>query len=263
MKENDSKKIRSEEIRAENLGETTLFQRRENLQKHASYARERMQHDAIRNGQVEQIRSLLHQKPDGIQGTLSKNQLRNSKNMFIAGITLFTRAAIDGGVPEETAYSLSDGYIQTVEDCVDSASIENLSRKAAERFAQEVKKYGTPHYSRTIDRAVQYIHLHLHTAISLEGVSEAAGISPCYLSRLFRKETGMSIVDYIQKERIEAACNMLSYSEYTVSQIGEYLCFANQSYFIRIFKKFMGITPAKYRKYAIHGTEWTEKNDRI
>ena len=149
MDKNKRQNITPEEIQAENRGENTLFQRRENLQKHASYARELMQHDAIRNGQVEQIRSLLHQKPDGTQGILSKNQLRNSKNMFIAGITLFTRAAIDGGVPEETAYALSDGYIQTVEECTDRSSIERLSIKAAERFAQEVNKYGTPHYSRT------------------------------------------------------------------------------------------------------------------
>ena len=82
--------------------------------------------------------SLLQQKPDGTEGILSKDQLRNSKNMFIAGITLFTRATIDGGVPEETAYSLSDGYIQTVEECTNSVSIEKLSQRAAARFAQEV-----------------------------------------------------------------------------------------------------------------------------
>ena len=249
MGKNKIKTIASENLQAENRGENILFQRRENLQQHASYARERMQHDAIKNGQVEQIRLLLQQKPDGTAGILSKNQLRNSKNMFISGITLFTRAAIDGGVPEETAYSLSDGYIQTVEECTDRESIERLSRNAAECFAQEVNKYGTSHYSHLIEKTVRYIHLHLHTSITLEEVSESVGISPCYLSRLFRKETGMSIVDYIQKIRIGAACNMLSYSEYTISEISEYLCFSNQSYFIRIFKKFMGITPAKYRKY--------------
>ena len=241
MKKND-------EILAENRGEVTLFQRRENLQKHTSYASERMKYEAIKNGQVEQIRVIMEQKLDGTPGILSKNQLRNSKNMFIAGITLYTRAAIEGGVPEETAYSLSDGYIQTVEECTDCDSVEKLSRKSAERFAKEVKKYGQFQYGRPVSRAVKYIHLHLHNPITLKDVSEASGISPCYLSRLFRKETGMSIVDYIQKERVKAACNMLTYSEYTLSQIGEYLCFANQSYFIRIFKKVTGMTPLKYRK---------------
>ena len=127
MKKIDIRDIRSEEILAVNRGENTLFQRRENLSKHTSYARERMQ-----------FLSLLQQKPDGTEGILSKDQLRNSKNMFIAGITLFTRATIDGGVPEETAYSLSDGYIQTVEECTNSVSIEKLSQRAAARFAQEV-----------------------------------------------------------------------------------------------------------------------------
>ena len=231
MKEDISEKEKTAALLAENRGEAALFQRRENLQKHTSYASERMQYEAIKNGQVERIRSVMQREPDGTPGILSKDQLRNSKNMFIAGITLFTR----------------------VEECVDRDSIEKLSAKAAERFAQEVRKYGNPSYSRAIECAVRYIHLHLHNPSTLEEVSKAAGISSSYLSRTFRKETGMSIVDYIQKQRIEAACNMLSYSDYTASQIGEYLCFSNQSYFIRIFKKFTGMTPAKYRKYSVRG----------
>ena len=256
MKEKKLEKKETEALLAVNRGEDTLFQRRENLQGHGSYAKERMHYEAIRNGQVERIRSVIQQEPDGIPGILSKDQLRNSKNMFIAGITLDTRAAIEGGVPEETAYSLSDGYIQTVEECADQVAVKELTMQAALRFAREVRKYGRPHYSRAIDRAVKYIHLHLHNPITLEDVGRAAGISACYLSRLFRQETGTSIVDYIQKERIEAARSMLSYSEYTASQIGEYLCFANQSYFIRIFKKFTGTTPAKYRKYMVSGRNW-------
>ena len=182
---------------------------------------------------------------------LLRNELRNSKNMFIAGITLFTRAAIEGGVPEETAYALSDGYIQTVEECTSKSSIEKLSQKAALRFAQEVQKSGMRHYSREIEAAVKYIHLHLHVPVTLEETAEAAGISASYLSRLFKKETGMLFVDYIQKERIEAACNMLTYSDYTAAQISEYLCFSTQSYFIKIFRKYTGTTPAKYKKYKV------------
>ena len=170
--------------------------------------------------------------PDGTPGILSRNELRNSKNMFIAGITLFTRAAIEGGVPEETAYALSDGYIQTVEECTSKSSIEKLSQKAALRFAQEVQKSGMRHYSREIEAAVKYIHLHLHVPVTLEETAEAAGISASYLSRLFKKETGMLFVDYIQKERIEAACNMLTYSDYTAAQISEYLCFFHTELFL-------------------------------
>ena len=208
MQEKSKEYNEKEQQVAENRSRNTLFERRENLQKHESYASERRQYDAIRNGQTDRIQSVFQITPDGTPGILSRNELRNSKNMFIAGITLFTRAAIEGGVPEETAYALSDGYIQTVEECTSKSSIEKLSQKAA-------------------------------------------GISASYLSRLFKKETGMLFVDYIQKERIEAACNMLTYSDYTAAQISEYLCFSTQSYFIKIFRKYTGTTPAKYKKYKV------------
>lgn len=242
-------KDKSEEKLAENRSRNTLFERRENLQKHTSYANERVQYDAIKNGQTDRILEIFQSTPDGTPGVLSRNELRNSKNMFIAGITLYTRAAIEGGVPEETAYALSDGYIQTVEECTNTESIEKLSLKAATRFAEEVQRCGMRYYSSTIEAAVKYIHLHLHAPITLEETALAAGISSSYLSRLFKKETGMSIVDYVQKERVEAACNMLAYSDYTAAQISEYLCFSTQSYFIKIFKKYKGTTPARYRKY--------------
>ena len=247
MQEKSKEYNEKEQQVAENRSRNTLFERRENLQKHESYASERRQYDAIRNGQTDRIQSVFQITPDGTPGILSRNELRNSKNMFIAGITLFTRAAIEGGVPEETAYALSDGYIQTVEECTSKSSIEKLSQKAALRFAQEVQKSGMRHYSREIEAAVKYIHLHLHVPVTLEETAEAAGISASYLSRLFKKETGMLFVDYIQKERIEAACNMLTYSDYTAAQISEYLCFSTQSYFIKIFRKYTGTTPAKYK----------------
>ena len=183
MQEKNKEYNEKEQQIAENRSRNTLFERRENLQKHESYASERRQYDAIRNGQTDRIQSVFQITPDGTPGILSRNELRNSKNMFIAGITLFTRAAIEGGVPEETAYALSDGYIQTVEECTSKSSIEKLSQKAALRFAQEVQKSGMRHYSREIEAAVKYIHLHLHVPVTLEETAEAAGISASYLSR--------------------------------------------------------------------------------
>ena len=103
MQEKNKEYNEKEQQIAENRSRNTLFERRENLQKHESYASERRQYDAIRNGQTDRIQSVFQLTPDGTPGILSRNELRNSKNMFIAGITLFTRAAIEGGVPEETA----------------------------------------------------------------------------------------------------------------------------------------------------------------
>lgn len=82
----------------------------------------------------------------------------------------------------------------------------------------------------------------------MEAVAEAVGLSDCHLSRIFKKEVGMSMVDYVQKERIEAAKHMLVNSDETLAAISQYLYFSTQSYFIRIFRKYTGMTPGKYRR---------------
>ncbi|MDO4337403.1 MAG: AraC family transcriptional regulator [Eubacteriales bacterium] len=234
----------------------TLFDRREHTCPHMSYANEKVRHRVIREGRLDLLDSALQLPPDGTAGILSKNALRNQKNMFIAAITTFTRAAMDGGLEEELAYAMSDSYIQMGEECSSVEEIEKLYDRAFREYTYAVAEKGNRHYSAKIDAAIHYIVIHLHEKITLESVAEAIGLSPCHLSRVFRQETGESIVDYVQKERVEAAKNMLIYSDATLSAISQYLYFSTQSYFIRIFKKYTGITPGQYRKYYREGSEW-------
>lgn len=249
--------MNEQEKTVEILREYQLFRRREDVQPHMSYAHEKIRHRIISEGRVEELEKMtMMPPPDGTVGILSRDELRHWKNMFIASITLFTRAAMDGGLAEEIAYAMSDSYIQSVEDCTCFQEIDYLYQKALRAFTEAVARKGKRHYSTVIEGVIHYIHIHLHEKITLEMVSEQASLSPCYLSRLFKQETGVSIVDYIQRERVEAARNMLIYSEYSVSAISEYLHFSTQSYFIKIFRKYMGMTPARYRKYYREKEEW-------
>ena len=85
------------------LREYQLFRRREDAQPHMSYAHEKERHRVISEGRVDEIEQVMAIPPDGTMGVLSKDELRNAKNMFISAITLFTRSAMDGGLPEEIA----------------------------------------------------------------------------------------------------------------------------------------------------------------
>ncbi len=233
-----------------------LFQRREDVQPHMSYAHEKIQYKVITEGRVEEIEEALQIPPDGTEGILSNDELRHRKNMLIAGITLFTRAAIDGGLPEELAYAMSDSYIQNGEKCTCSQDVQQLYVRAFREFTHAVAEKGKQHYSAKIERVMHYVHIHLHEAVTLENAAEAVGLSACHLSRTFKRETGMSLVDYVQKERVETARHMLIYSDYTLAVISEYLHFSTQSYFIKIFKKYTGMTPAQYRKYYRENERW-------
>lgn len=68
-----------------------------------------------------------------------------------------------------------------------------------------------------------------------------------YLSTLFKQEMGKSITEYILSKRMEAACSMLKFSDYSFAEIGAILTFSSQSHFSRVFKEQTGQTPREYR----------------
>lgn len=226
----------------------SLFERRELAQPHMSYAYEKEKYRVIREGRIDLLDTVTRMPPDGTEGVLSKNALRHQKNMLIAAITTFTRSAMDGGLPEELAYAMSDSYILKGEECTSAEELNKLSDRAFREYTYAVAVRKNRHYSSKIETALHFITIHLHEKITLETVAEAAGFSPCHLSRIFKKEVGMSVVDYVQKERIEAAKHMLVNSDETLAAISQYLHFSTQSYFVRIFRKHTGMTPGQFRR---------------
>lgn len=72
-------------------------------------------------------------------------------------------------------------------------------------------------------------------------------MNPSYLSTLFKKEVGMSISEYVQSAKVNEAKNLLSYTSYSMSDIASLLIFYDQSHFIRVFKKYTGVTPKQFK----------------
>ena len=77
---------------------------------------------------------------------------------------------------------------------------------------------------------------------------DAIGLGRTYLSRLFHRSEGVTVQQYIQREKCRHAARMLQYSEYTISQIDQYFGFSSQSYFGACFQTWYGMTPNAYRK---------------
>jgi two-component system response regulator YesN len=97
-----------------------------------------------------------------------------------------------------------------------------------------------------VDRAVMYIKANYQKEISLGSIAKEINVSPYYLSKLFRKYTGKTCTELIAEERIEAAKRLLVQnfsSKETCFRVG----FNSQNYFVKIFKKYVGVTPGEYR----------------
>lgn len=230
-----------------NSSNKILSENHKNLIFHNSLAYEKNIFNSIKQGDKEGLLHHINSNPQGEPGTLSINPLRNKKNLIICIITLATRAAIDGGLEPELAYSLSDTYIQCLEGFENIYSLENLKIKALCDFADKVHKIKKFKYPKTIFLCQNYISKHLYENITLSNIADFFGLSKKYLSGLFSKNTGITLTEYIQTQKIEEAKFLLSSTSYPIIYICELLRFHNQSHFTKIFKKITGLTPKKYR----------------
>ena len=99
-----------------------------------------------------------------------------------------------------------------------------------------------------MEQCRDYVGKHYREKIYLEDIADTLGVSSTYLSRLFRKETGECLQDYITEFRVERAANLLVYSSESLPRISVYVNFPSQSYFGKVFKKYKQMTPRKYRE---------------
>lgn len=237
-----------------------LFDNEDDNRMHTPYREEIALLNCIKDGDLAMLESLYRTLPDTKYGTMS-NQVNPVRQLFygsIANTTLATRYAIEGGLDEETAFTLSDLYIKRMEQCNTLYELHLLNEKMAMDFTRQVsqvKKIQHADYSFAIKTCIDYISSKMHTKINLDILAKEVNMTPKYLSFLFHKETGQTIRSFVEEIRINKAKNLLIYSEFSYSEISEYLLFHSQSYFISVFKKRVGMTPKKYRdQYA--KTNW-------
>lgn len=234
------------------------FVQRENDVQRAPYNLELEFYYAIKSGDVNKVQEFCKERlinKEGL-GTLSLDPIQNLKYHFVVTTALVTRYCIEGGLDLATAYSLSDFYIQKADACTTPQDVSDLHPVMCEDYTKRMKALGKQKVcSKHIADCLDYIYDHLHTRITIDDLSNHVSLNPSYLSRLFKKEVGIPISNYIQEKKIETARNMLIYSEHSLSEIASTLAFPSQSYFTEIFRKKTGLTPTEYRSRYFRNIE--------
>lgn len=216
---------------------------------HHTYQEEVKTMDYIREGNMEEVVGAVELLAS-TAGKLSENEIRNERNLGICSITLATRAAIEGGAAPAKAYKLSDLYINKIDQCKRMTEIFEYRKRSLYDFAKlVVEEREKRANSRYTEQCKEYIRKYYHQKICISDIAEALGVSESHLSRIFKKETGESIQKYSMHMRIERAENLLKYSEASLTEISEYLCFSSQSHFGKVFKVYKNMTPKQYRDY--------------
>lgn len=225
------------------------FKNREYMITHLPYEREMEFYQSVKMGNIKEVKRLF--KPFGGSdfGRLSDNALVNLKYHLIITVAFITRYCIEGGMEPETAYNLSDIYILRADRCANEEEIHTIHREIVEDYTERMHSIiKNKLYPKPILVCFDIISDNLHSKIGLNDLAEAVGLSPPYLSKLFHKEVGVTVSQYITQKRIEAAENLLKFSDYSCIEISNYLCFNSESYFIQVFKTYTKLTPKEYRE---------------
>lgn len=226
----------------------SLFTLRETNDLHVSTDFEQDICAAIQAGDCDKLVRRLKASAPGRVGVMSQDALRQCRYIFISFSLMVSRAAIRGGLPQETAFSLSDIYCQRMDLLPDKTEIETLSFTMALDFCARVAEQKTAQaFSAPTRKCMEYISQHLHEPLRLEELSKACGLCTRSLSLHFKKEMGQSITDYIHTQRVEEAEYLLVHSRYSLAGIAAFLQYPTQSYFTKIFKAHTGLTPQQYR----------------
>jgi len=235
-----------------------LFKRREEQLSHVEYDHEYSFYDNITAGNIEEVKKILADPNDTAMyenpeyGRLSKDSLRNMRYHFVVSTALITRLCVDKGLERELAYTLSDLYISKMDIAKTAQQIIQLHNEMLMDFTQKMADLPKQQiYSIQIVKAVDYILKHRNVRLTMQNVADELNINRSYLSSLFIKETGISISDFIRREKIKAAENMLKFSDYSYGDIAEYFGFASQSHFIKCFRSQTGLSPREYRRQNI------------
>lgn len=216
---------------------------------HNTWQFERQLIRLVQNGSLEELKELLRNSTNLTAGTMADNALRQEKNILISSVSSVTRAAIDGGMDMEQAYQLSDVYIRECERSQSISEVANLQYALLIDFTERVAQNKVPKgMSREIFDAIQFITHHINDPLQVGDVVAHIGKSRSYLIRQFKKELGFDISSFIQRCKLEEAKSLLTYSDKSLGEISNYLCFSSQSYFQNVFKKKYGLTPKQYRE---------------
>lgn len=185
---------------------------------------------------------------NGYYGDFTASTFKRHEYMAVTSVAIHAQAVVEGGISSSVAYDMSDIYLRRIELCKTVDDIIQIQIAISKGYINILKEHNNQQSNNNyVEKIKKYVIRHITTSISLEDIANDTQLDKYYLSRLFYKKEGTHLHDYIHKERINAASNMLKFSDVSLVDIANYFSFSSQSYFCVVFKKYQGVTPKKYR----------------
>lgn len=175
------------------------------------------------------------------------DSIRNLKNYCIILNTLLRKAAEKGSVHPFYIDRISSAYAQKIEllNSIESGNL--LQKEMIRKYCLLVRNYSMKQYALPVQKIMVHIDSQLSSDLSLKALANMLQINASYLSALFKKETGVTLTEYVNKKRIDHAILLLNSSDAQIQTIAQHCGITDVNYFTKLFKKQVGKTPKEYR----------------
>lgn len=175
------------------------------------------------------------------------NPLRARKNITFSGNTMYRIAAGRGGVEPQYLHAISEKFALKIESAVAMSELNTIDVSMIDEYCEAVKHFAIIGYSPVVKKALMYINLHFHDSINLQSVADEIGFNRTYLAKKFKAETNLSVIDYIQRKRVDEAKFLIDLGRISTTEIGLQVGFSSYNYFCKVFKDITGLTTTEYK----------------
>ncbi len=162
-------------------------------------------------------------------------------------MVLIARAAADAGADADYALAVGDEGMRTLQTMQSGEQLCLWLSKTANSLMDRIFEFREARHSAAIRSCTEYIEKNYREKISLESVARVVYLSESYISRIFHNETGQSFKEYLNRTRVEKSKQLLEEESIRIADIAAEVGFEDQSYFTKVFKRYVGITPNHYR----------------
>ncbi len=178
----------------------------------------------------------------------NRNPVRDMKNNGVILNTILRIAADNANVHPIHIDEISSRYARKLELITSESAGVALMKEMVRKYCLLVKNHSLKGYSLLVRKVITHITADLTADLSLKNQAAALNVNASYLSSLFKKETGTTLTEYVNRTRIEHAILLLNTTDMQIQIIAGYCGISDVNYFTKIFKKIVGKTPKEYRE---------------
>lgn len=212
------------------------------------YAIENKIMQAVSQGQSNKAEAILSTLSLSMLEERTADPLRNLKNYVIIMNTLLRKSAENGAVHPLHIDRLSSDFARKIELLTSREAGMKLLREMIHKYCLLVKNHSMKGYSLLIQKVITQIDMDLTADLTLSALAKLQNVNASYLSTLFKKETGQTLTEYVNRKRIDHAIFLLNSTSLQIQSIAQHCGISDVNYFTKTFKKNIGTTPREYRE---------------